>query len=91
MRPVRRWRLRWIYFGGEGWSKMSGNNMTIKPIVLDLLAKPKLMRERIIRLTQTADPYTLTGVLLVLEQVNKAKIIRDLYKAEIRAVEDGKR
>jgi hypothetical protein len=65
--------------------------LTIKPIVLDLIDKPQRLRERISRLIKTADPYTLTGVLLMLEQIEKAKKIRDLYRAELSAVEGKKR
>lgn len=55
--------------------------MTLKPIVTSLLNIPVQMRKRIIRLVKIADPITLCGVLLLLEQVNKQKAIRDMYKS----------
>ena len=59
--------------------------LTIKPIVWSLLDKPQRMRERITRLIKAADPITLAGALLLLEQVEKQKKIRDSYKAELGA------
>jgi hypothetical protein len=60
---------------------MKNSDMALQPIVTSLLNRPSQMRHRIVRLVQTADPITLAGVLLLLEQVNKQKQIRNLYKS----------